>query len=88
MRVYNPVPSYYGSPYNAPTDSILEDLMQRNSKHSFFIQTVDIIAHLLYRQEHPKGSLKKYGLEKLFGTLEPLFLKEASRTDKLGIVRK
>lgn len=88
MRVYNPVPSHFGAPYNAPTDNILEDLLQRNSQHSYFIQTADVIAHLLYRKEHPKGSLKKYGLEYLFDALEPVLLKEAARGDGLGIVRK
>lgn len=88
MRVYNPVPSHFGASYNAPTDNILEDLLQRNSQHSYFIQTVDVIAHLLYRKEHPKGSLKKYGLENLFDVIEPILLKEAARGDGLGIVRK
>ncbi len=88
MKVYNPVPSHFGKAYNAPTDNVLEDLLQRSSHHSYFIQTVDVIAHILYRKEHPKGSLKKYGLELLFDTLEPILLKEAARGDKLGIVRK
>ena len=88
MRVYNPVPSYYGSSYNAPTDNIIEDLLMRNSQHSYLIQTVDVIAHSLYRRESPKGSLKKYGLEKMFDVLEPILLKEAARGDQLGIVRK
>jgi hypothetical protein len=88
MRVYNPIPSQFEGYYNAPTDNILEDLFQRSSHHSYFIQSVDVIAHLLYRQEYPKGSLKKFGLEKLFSKLEPILLKEAARNDPLGIVRK
>lgn len=88
MRVYNPIPSRYQGYYNAPTDSIIEDLFQRSSHHSYFIQSVDVVAHLLYRKEHPKGSLKKFGLENLFETLDPILLKDASRDDPLGIVRK
>lgn len=88
MRVYNYTPSHYGPAYNAPTDSIIEDLVQRNSKHSYFIQTVDVIAHLLYRKEVPKGSLKKFGIEGYFDMVEPILLKEASKSDPLGIVRK
>lgn len=88
MRVYNPVSSHFGEPYNALVDNILEDLLQRNSKHSYFIQAVDVIAHILYRKEFPKGSLKKYGIENLFDKLEPILLKEASKSDQLGIVRK
>jgi hypothetical protein len=88
MRVYNPVPSHFGAFYNSPTDSIIEDIFQRSSHHSYFIQTIDVVAHLLYRKEYPKGSLKKYGLEKMFENLEPILLKEASKGDSLGIVRK
>jgi len=88
MRVYNPIPSQYEGFYNAPTDNILEDLFQRSSHHSYFIQSVDVVSHLLYRQEFPKGSLKKFGLEKMFKTLEPILLKEAATNDPLGIVRK
>jgi hypothetical protein len=88
MRVYNPVPSHYGSPYNSPTDSIIEDILQRSSSHSYFIQTADVVAHVLYRKEHPKGSLKKYGLDHYFDQLEPILLKEAAKADPLGVVRK
>ncbi len=47
MRIYNPTPSHFtGSAYNAPADNIIEDAFARSSHHSYFIQTVDIIAHL------------------------------------------
>ncbi len=88
MRVYNPVPSHFGGIYQAPTDNILEDPFARNSQHSYFIQAVDCIAHTLYRREFPKGSLKKFGVDKLFDYVEPLLLKEANKSDKDGIVRK
>ena len=88
MRVYNPVKSHYSGYYNALTDNIVEDLFQRRSIDSYFIQTVDVIVHSLYRQEFPKGSLKKFGVEKYFKLIEPIFLKEASKSDPLGIVRK
>ncbi|GGE21597.1 DUF3800 domain-containing protein [Psychroflexus salis] len=89
MRVYNPIPSHYDNgSYNAPINNILEDPFSRNSNQSYFIQTVDVIAHLLYRKEFPKGSLKKYGLEYQFNKFEPILLKRASKEDSLGIVRK
>jgi len=88
MRVYNPTPSHFSGSYNAPTDSIIEDIFMRSSHHSYFIQTVDVISHLLYRKEYPKGSLRKYNLDGQFDKLEPILLKEASRSDALGIVRK
>jgi len=89
MRVYNPLPDHFGrGSYSSPTDNILEDTFSRASHHSYFIQSVDIIAHLLYRKEYPKGSLKKFSLEKQFDRLEPILLKQASKNDKFGIVRK
>lgn len=88
LRIYNPVPSHYTGTYNAPTDSILEDVFSRASHQSYFIQSVDVIAHLLYRKEYPKGSLKKHGIEKYFGNIEPILLKEAAKADPLGVVRK
>ena len=88
LRIYNPTPSHFtdGS-YNAPINNILEDPFSRNSNQSYFIQTVDVIAHLLYRKEFPKGSLKKFGLQYQFDKIEPILLKKASKADNLGIVR-
>lgn len=89
MRVYNPVTSKYGTPtLQVPTNNIIEDVFIRRSQHSYFIQAVDFIAHGLYRKEFPKGSLKKFGLEKAFDQLEPILFKQASGYDKMGIVRK
>jgi len=88
MRIYNPIPSHYHGSYNSPIDNIIEDVFSRGSHHSYFVQTVDIIVHSLYRKEYPKGSLKKFGMEYQFQKIEPILLKEASKGDELGIVRK
>ncbi len=88
MRMYNPTPSHFTGTYNAPIDSILEDTFSRPSHHSYFLQSVDVVAHTLYRMEYPKGSLKKFGLEHQFKKLEPILLKQASKSDEYGIVRK
>jgi len=88
MRIYNPVKSHYSGFYNAPADSIIEDVFFRNSLNSYFIQSVDIIAHILYRREYPKGSLRKRGVETFFNRLEPILLKIAASNDPMGIVRK
>lgn len=88
MRVYNPIKSHFSGVYNAPSDNIIEDIFYRQSHNSYFIQSVDSIAYLLYRKEYIKGSLKKYGLEYQFQKLEPILLKEASTSDPFGIVRK
>lgn len=89
LRTYNPIPSNYGpEPYNLPLTNIIEDPFSRDSKHSYFIQTVDVVAHLLYRKEYPKGSLKKYGMHLQFDKVKAILLKEASNSDPNGIVRK
>lgn len=89
MRVYNPIlRREQGEAINHPTDNVLEDLFERNSKDSYFIQTVDVLAHLLYRREIVKGSLRKYRLEQYFDNVEPILLKEACKNDDFGIVRK
>lgn len=88
MRIYNPVPSHYRSYYDNPIKNLIEDEFNRDSKHSYFIQTVDVISQILYRKKYPKSSLKKYNIDKYFQILEPILLKEASRSDEFGIVRK
>jgi hypothetical protein len=88
MRIYNPTPSHFSGSYNAAIDSIIEDIFSRSSHHSYFLQSVDMIAHTLYRMEYPKGSLKKFGIEHQFKKLEPILLKQASKNDNYGIVRK
>jgi len=88
MRMYNPTPPIFTESFNTPIDSILEDTFSRSSHHSYFLQSVDVIAHTLYRMEYPKGSLKKFGLEHQFKKLEPILLKLANKSDDYGIIRK
>lgn len=89
MRVHNPVKSHYsGSSRNLPANSILEDLFERASDESYFIQTADVIAQALYRKEYPKGSLKNRRVNDFFEYLKPILLYEASSSDTYGIVRK
>ncbi len=87
MRIYNPVNSHPLS-YNAPTDNIIEDIFMKKSENSYMLQIADVTAHLLYRREFPKGSLRKFGLENYFDILKPILLMQASKYDKLGIIRK
>ena len=87
MRVFNNVPSHFGGSYADPVVTIVEDPIIRNSENSFFVQIADMTAHALYRLEKRKPSLKKYNVDRLFHHVEPLLLKEAGRSDPLGIVR-
>ncbi|AHJ95662.1 hypothetical protein Hsw_0067 [Hymenobacter swuensis DY53] len=42
----------------------------------------------MYRKEYPKGSLKKFGFQYIFDSLDSLLLKEAASSDPQGIVRR
>lgn len=88
MRVYNPIESKFGGLHNPVINNIIEDIFHRSSSHSYFIQAVDAIAYCLYRKEYPKGSLKKFGFQYLFDSLDSLLLKEAASSDPQGIVRR
>lgn len=88
MRVYNPIPSLYTGFRNLPTDNIIEDILPGLSHHSYFIQTVDVLAYILYNREYPKTSLKKFNMDRLFDNVEPILLKKASSNDPMGIVRQ
>jgi len=86
LRVYNPVPSRFGSgSRNIPLLNLIEDPVPRDSYHAQFIQLCDYVAYALLRQEEP---VAKYpGLENVFNILEPIWLAEGARDDPRGIVR-
>ncbi len=54
--------------------TIIEDFSHRSSKSSYFIQTVDVIAFLLYKKKYPKGAGKKYNLDLLFDRFSSLMI--------------
>ncbi|MBE7176092.1 MAG: DUF3800 domain-containing protein [Mucilaginibacter polytrichastri] len=84
--MYNPTTSHFGGTYDAVVKNIIEDISHRDSALSYFIQLVDVIAHLLYRKEFPKSRLKKFNIDRLYDVLEPIILKKASPPD--GVVRR
>jgi hypothetical protein len=68
--------------------NIIEDTFYRQSNQSYFLQSCDVIAHMLYRMEYPKGSLKKFGIEHQFKKFKPLLVNKNSEFDEFGIIRK
>jgi hypothetical protein len=89
MRAYNPIPSRYGSgTRQVLCTQIIDDPIIRNSEHSYFVQIADVSAHLLYQKLYPKGSLKRYSVDRLFDLLSPRLLLAASTHDpyQMGIV--
>jgi len=89
MRHHNPIPNVpeIGVGYrNIPIQYLIEDPNFRDSRHSFFIQAVDIAAFLLYQHLQPSAFMKKKAGKNYFLKLEPILCKFASRSDPLGIV--
>ena len=91
MRVRNPikVPGQAGS-FNfddRPIASLIEDPIQRESHHSYFVQAADVCVFLLKQFIEPSGFMKKHGGNAYFRRLDPVLCKVASYTDPMGIVR-
>ncbi len=90
MRKYNPIPHdtsmYAGGYRNIPLDMIIEDAWTKNSEHSYFIQTADVMAYLLYQYIYPNTYMRKTGGKNYFLRYEDKLCKQASRSDNLGIV--
>lgn len=90
MRQYNPVPNQpqHGMGYrNLTLAKIIEDPNFRDSRHSYFIQAVDLAAYLLYQFVAPNAYIRKMGATNYLTRLEPILCKVASPKDHHGIVR-
>lgn len=95
MRRHNYIPSAKGAwadgstSKNIPAENLIEDIVYRDSKRSFFIQAADFCAYSLLRFEKPTPRAEKMGFDQSFLLLEPALLKIAFAADprKLGIIR-
>ena len=70
-----------------PIAAIIEDVVCRQSIHSYYVQAVDAIAFCLYQQEYPRGSTRKFDLHQLFKTLDVMLLKAAAPAHPQGVIR-
>lgn len=61
IRAFNPIPSHYGiSTRNLPVHNLIEDVMEKDSKESYFVQACDFISyfvHLYYKINVLKGTM-------------------------------
>lgn len=93
LGVFNMIPSLFGTwkegeeTKNIPTERILEDIIFKDSRRSYFIQLADFCAYALLRKEHRLPSKDKYGLHEAFQLLYPILNRNASYKDPEGIVR-
>lgn len=90
MRRYNPIPNqaHIGTGYrNLIVANLVEDPFFKDSRHSYFSQTADLAAFLLYQKSAPSAYARKKGLSAYFSRLGPILCRVASSTDPDGIAR-
>lgn len=101
IRAFNPIPSMFGAEYrNQPIKNMIEDILEKDSKESYFIQTCDFISYFahLYFLIHERGEnlpnrvsnlIDNAFVTRVFATLkagEKLNLKASSMSHPYGFV--
>lgn len=92
MRVINYIPSKYSGMHgelltrNIPVIRIIADTMFIDSSKDYMIQTVDFIAYAVKTMYEPSSNAIKYDLKDSYRILDPITLKQATRSNDLGIV--
>lgn len=89
MRRFNIVPGMGQLPSRAlPTVRIIKDPILRDSNHSYFLQSVDVVAYFLHQKFAPNAFVKKKGARNFFDRLKPVLCLKATGKDPLGIVHR
>lgn len=89
MRAYNPIPTRYPSPTgyrNLPLRHVIEDPLHRDSRHSYYVQSADLVSWVLQQHLHPSAYMKKKSGQNYFLHLAPICLKQASPGHPQGVV--
>lgn len=94
MQRFNPIPhdpahTNIGGGYRQlPLRSLVEDPHFKDSRHSYFVQSADLAAFLIYQSVSPNKHMRKRAGHRFFTRLRPVACVHASRTDRqMGIVR-
>ena len=84
IRAFNPIQSKYSYEYtNQPINSLIEDILEKDSKESYFIQACDLISYIVHL--YYKINYKKQALPNRVGrTIDEKFVRSAMATMKRG----
>lgn len=98
IRAYNPITSIYGNNYyNLPIKNMIEDILEKDSKESYFIQISDFVSYIVnlyykycvYNDELPKrieSWLSKKDIVSIMKLLKKSFNTSASSSNEYGLV--
>ena len=84
MRRINYVPSMFnGSPArNIPLNFVIKDPIFRNSKDSYMVKFVDVVAYFAKQYFEPSKYVRQKGATTFYGRLEPIINQTVTRTKK------
>ena len=97
IRNFNPITSHYDLYYNAPIKNLIEDILEKDSVDSYFIQISDFISYVInlyykyvYLEKDLPNRIKSWltieNIKKLVDILSPIFNTKASHSNEYGLV--
>lgn len=97
IRNFNPISSHFSSYYNAPIKNLIEDILEKDSNDSYFIQISDFISYVInlyykyvYLEKELPNRIKSWltidNIKKLVDILSPIYNTKASNSNKYGLV--
>lgn len=81
IRTYNPIKSQFGGVINKPIKYLLEDILEKDSKESYFIQICDFVSyfvHLYYSNKYLHKVLPK----RILNVIDSIFVERVLATLK------
>ncbi len=86
IRAYNPIYSQFGGIVNRPIKYLLEDVLEKDSKESYFIQTCDFISYFVHLY-YIVNMLKKSKPNRVSNIIDDHFVKRVLITlKKAGVL--